>query len=771
MKIKLDPVLLEKGQSTLNIPITIFTPDDYEKELAMTELTVQVWSKEKVLLGTFLTTPDGQPIEDQLPLAAKEANHVFLTIPDFPLEKVFAEEKPTLLLQFKFLRDRRDELDTIVKATMQQFVTHDQDIRIEFPKVRQTISARLLASLSLLALTFLLLIYWDSLHQNVLNQIPFFNNKLISGGIVAVFFYLIGFNQSALRTFFKSLANLLNFLQSVELYIDATLAKFYKHGRGVFFALLLFLGALLLVGFFLPVNLEIPKSNEIGAFMLEDDQLIRLQAEDKIYWKNWDDIRLGVGEEDTIAVENFCSIGGVSAFPYLDHIIYPTLPLFYRSFDIDPRVFDYRGCEAEKQLSSFEIITRKEQNTCLKAIYNCFQTGILNNEKEGVKIEGDRIDYIERPYLEITPRILNNAFKNIRRDFRGQDLPVPSEDFLHKYYHYLWNRAKDSTQFYQVAGLEKTTVNFLQKTFEEQLLKPETINKEQYSLYSNLYLSVFHFYLDLIQQEDDVDLKVEDIRGLCSQFEIFMEKASLRSIKQEHLMFLVKFYSELRSIKDQARPIEYPQILVEVQRCYNNCLDEFIDPNKTDQYNSERFVKSVVEPLIDRIQAENIKLHPTSSNIFSKSLMARFNMAIDKGDVCNSYLFDMAVSTFKLSEVLDSPQYDYQTSNAFMDQFNPLIVKFQTDADLRRARGSRCYEPTRFLLDRLSKNLKHATADQLAMIRQYELVKYDPVKRPKEKTILNGYKKRGNKHITELIEDFLIEELEAAANAPIGPEP
>ena len=102
MKIKLDPVLLEKGQSTLNIPITIFTPDDYEKELAMTELTVQVWSKEKVLLGTFLTTPDGQPIEDQLPLASKEANHVFLSIPDFPMEKVFAEEKPTLLLQFKF---------------------------------------------------------------------------------------------------------------------------------------------------------------------------------------------------------------------------------------------------------------------------------------------------------------------------------------------------------------------------------------------------------------------------------------------------------------------------------------------------------------------------------------------------------------------------------------------------------------------------------------------------------------------------------------------
>ncbi|MEO1715345.1 MAG: hypothetical protein AAFU60_18610 [Bacteroidota bacterium] len=146
-------------------------------------------------------------------------------------------------------------------------------------------------------------------------------------------------------------------------------------------------------------------------------------------------------------------------------------------------------------------------------------------------------------------------------------------------------------------------------------------------------------------------------------------------------------------------------------------------------------------------------------------------MAVDKEDVCNSYLFDMAVSTFELSEVLDSPQYDYQTSNAFMDQFNPLIVQFQTDADLRRARGSRCYEPTRFLLDRLSKHLKHATSDQLDLIRQYELVKYDPVKRPKEKTILDGYKKRNNKHITELIEDFLIEELEAAANAPIGPEP
>ncbi|MEO1715346.1 MAG: hypothetical protein AAFU60_18615, partial [Bacteroidota bacterium] len=125
--------------------------------------------------------------------------------------------------------------------------------------------------------------------------------------------------------------------------------------------------------------------------------------------------------------------------------------------------------------------------------------------------------------------------------------------------------------------------------------------------------------LDLIQQEDDVDLTVGDVRTLCSQFEIFMEKATLKSIKEEHLMFLVKFYSELRSIKDQARPMEYPQILVEVQRCYNNCLDEFIDPNKTDEYNSERFINSVVEPLIDRIQAENIKLHPTSSNIFSKS--------------------------------------------------------------------------------------------------------------------------------------------------------
>lgn len=771
MKIKLDPVVLDQGQKTLHIPITIFTPDDYEKDLALTELTVQAGGQVKMLLGTQLTMHDGSPIKEKLPLAKEEANHVLLSIPAFPMDRIFAEKHPSLFLQFKFERDRRDELDILVKASMQQYTTHDQDVRIEFPKVRQTISPRLMTSLVLLLLTFLLLIYWDSLHLNVNNQIPFFNNKLISGGIVAVFFYLIGFNQSALRSFFKSLANLINFVQSIELYIDATLANFYKKGVGVFFSLMLFIGALFLVSFFLPVNLEAPSTKEVSTYLEEDSRFIKLNKEDKIYWKDWEHIHLGVSHRDTIPAASFCSVGGMSAFPYLDRFIFPTLPLFYQTYEIDREVFAYRGCTTEQALSSLEILEKKHENTCLAAIFRCFQTGNIQNDQEGVQIVGNQVKYIKTPYVRITARILQNAHKNVLSGFPEPNLPVPSDEFIEAYQQYLNKEAKDSSQLYQVAGLEKTTIEFLKGLYDQQFLAPEKeITRKNYAQYSNQYLGVFHFYLALIQKDNDVNLSLAEVKNMCAQFRALMKKTELRAIWEDHLAFLVKFYSQLSAIDPQARPLAYSKIMAEVEQCFADCLDILIKPNESFTYKSERFEQFVITPLTERVQANSLQLHPATSFIFRASLLKQLEQAIAQKEVCTPHIFDMLTSSFILAEQLDTPENSYRTAYEYMDLFNVKLIQYQTDPVLEKARG-RCFTPSYYLLDRLSKNLIHATPAQLEIIRKYELIKYDPIKRPSEKDILEGYTRRTNQDIKNLIQDFLTQKYEEAANAPIGPEP